>query len=148
VFHFGEIIEGSGGGEEAALLSVRVHAAEEVGKAGELGMGAGVHEPFGGGGGEVFEALEAETECLVVEDEGFAGRMENGDWFGPNAVPAGVTEEGGYRVESHGLAVEQGAVESGWVVAFNPGGHIHQQRKTGGVGFRKTVTAETADLQV
>ena len=79
MFHFGEIIEGSGGGEEAALLSVRVHAAEEVGKAGELGMGAGVHEAFGGGGGEVFEALETETECLIIEDEGFPGRMKNGD---------------------------------------------------------------------
>ena len=33
-------------------------------------------------------------------------------------------------------------------MVFEPGGYIHQQSKTGGVGFRKTVLAEAQDLPV
>ena len=61
VFHFGEVVEGAGGGEKAAFFLVGLGAAEEVGEAGELGMGAGFHDAFGRGGGESFEAVQAEA---------------------------------------------------------------------------------------
>lgn len=94
VFHFGEIIEGSGGGEEAAFLLIWVAATEEIGEAVELDVGAGFHDAFGSGGGESFEAMEAETQSLVVEDERFASRVENGDGFGADAATAGVAQKG------------------------------------------------------
>lgn len=145
VFYFGEIIEGSGGGEETTLLSIGLHAAEEVGKTGELGMGAGVHEASGGGGGEVFEALEAEAEGLVVEDEGFSGRMENGDWSGPDAMPAGVTEESGHRVESQRLIVDETGKELGRMVGLKPAGCVGNEGKGDGMTFGEAVEGKGTD---
>ena len=89
--------------------------------------------------------METETECLVVEDEGFAGRMENGDWFGPNAVSAGVTEEGGYRVESHGLIVDETGKELGRMVGLEPAGCIGNEGKGDGMTFGEPVEGKGAD---
>src|SRR5262249_224954 len=49
-------------------------------------------------------------------------------------------------VESHRLAIEQGAGEHLGVKAFDPGRYVDQQRKTGGVALRKAVGSEPFDL--
>ena len=57
-----------------------------------------------------------------------------------------VLDELRRRVETHGLAVEQGAAECRRVVVLEPGRHIGKQGKAGGVGFGKAVIAEALDL--
>ena len=59
----------------------------------------------------------------------------------------GILHQLRWRIEPHGLAVQQGAVESGRVVAFDPGGYVHQQGEAGGMGFRESVAGEAANLQ-
>ncbi len=49
-------------------------------------------------------------------------------------------------VKAHRLRVEQSAGKGSRVMALQPGGDVHQQRKTGCVGLREAVFAETADL--
>ena len=51
-----------------------------------------------------------------------------------------------WRIESHGLRIEQGGGKSGRVKFLDPGGNIDQQREAGSVAFGKTVGAEALDL--
>jgi len=145
VFHFGEIIEGSGGGEEATFLLIWLAATEEIGEAVELVVGAGFHDAFGSGGGESFETMEAETQSLIVEDECFASGVENGDGFGADAATAGVAQKGRNRVESHGLIVDEAGKKFGGVVNLEPAGGVGDEGEGDGVAFRKAIESEGAD---
>jgi len=58
----------------------------------------------------------------------------------------GVAHELGGGVETHRLAVEQGAAESGGVVAFDPRAGVDEQGETGGVRFGETIFAKALDL--
>ena len=49
-------------------------------------------------------------------------------------------------VKAHGLAVEQRGQKRIRVVAFEPGADVDQQRKTGGMAFRKAVFTKALDL--
>ena len=63
-----------------------------------------------------------------------------------HGVATGVLYELRGRVEAHRQTVEQAAVEGGGVVAFQPGGNVHQQCETGRVRLRKAIFAEALDL--
>ncbi len=63
-----------------------------------------------------------------------------------DAVAAGVLDQLGGAVKTHGLAVEQAGKERRRVVALEPGGDVGQQGEAGGVGFGETVAAKALDL--
>ena len=63
-----------------------------------------------------------------------------------HAVAASVLHQLGWRVEAHGLGVEQGGQEGLGLVALEPGAGVGQQREAGGVAFGKAVFAEALDL--
>jgi len=60
-------------------------------------------------------------------------------------VPAGVTEEGGYRVESHGLIVDETGKELGRMVGLEPAGCIGNEGKGDGMTFGEPVEGKGAD---
>jgi len=141
----GEVVEGSGGGEELAFLSIRAHAGEKVGEGLELALRTLVEEVVDSGLGKAFEPLEAEAEEVVVEDGGFILGMEQGNGLGFDAVAFGILEEGGDGVESHRLVVEEAAVELDGAVGFEPAGGVGDEREGDGVGFGESVKGERAD---
>ena len=49
-------------------------------------------------------------------------------------------------VKTHRLTIDQRSGKDSRIVAFYPRRHINQQRKTGGMRFRKPILSETADL--
>ena len=57
-----------------------------------------------------------------------------------------VANELGGSIKPHRLTIDQRSGKDSRVVAFYPRGHINQQRKTGGMRFRKAILSETADL--
>ena len=63
-----------------------------------------------------------------------------------HAMRAGIADDLRRGIEAHRLGVEQRDREGRRVMAFQPGGDVHQQRKTGGMALGKTVAAETLDL--
>src|SRR5215468_11762693 len=50
------------------------------------------------------------------------------------------------RVETHGLAVEEGCCKSVGITAFDPGGGVDEDREACRMAFGKAVFAETLDL--
>src|SRR5690606_23914609 len=65
---------------------------------------------------------------------------------GFDAVAASVLQDLVGAVEAHGPAVDQGAGEGGWFVAFEPAAGVGEQGEAGGVGFGEAVVAEALDL--
>jgi len=61
-------------------------------------------------------------------------------------VPLRILHQLRGGIETHRLAVQQGAGESSRLVAFEPRGDIDQQRETGGMRFGEAVFAEALDL--
>src|SRR5205823_6441977 len=63
-----------------------------------------------------------------------------------DAVLLRVADDLRRRVESHRLAVQQGAGEDIGMEALDPGRDIDQERKARGMAFREAVGAEPLDL--
>ena len=63
-----------------------------------------------------------------------------------DVVAGGILDELRRGVEAHGQAVEQPAVKGCRLVAFEPGGYVHQQGEAGGMGFRKAIFAKALNL--
>ena len=63
-----------------------------------------------------------------------------------DAVALGILHQLGRRVETHGQGIEQAAVKGCRLMAFQPGGNVDQQGKTGGVRFGKAVLSKALHL--
>ena len=61
-------------------------------------------------------------------------------------MTAQIVDQLAWRVEAHGLAVQQCAGEGLRVMVFQPCRNIHQQGKAGGVRLRETVLPKSQDL--
>ena len=61
-------------------------------------------------------------------------------------MPLGIFDDRRWHVESHRLGVKQRARKFRWIVVFQPGGRISDEREARGVTFRKTILPEAFDL--
>src|SRR4051812_41946879 len=59
---------------------------------------------------------------------------------------AGVADELGWRVKTHGLGIQDGCKENIRVMAFHPGRRIGDQREARRVRFGKAIAAEALEL--
>src|SRR5256885_1393880 len=59
---------------------------------------------------------------------------------------AGTAHDFRRGIKTHGLGIEQCRGKGGGMMLLDPGGDVNQQRKTGGMTFGETVTAEALYL--
>ena len=91
------------------------------------------------------ELVETEAEDGVVDNGGGDLGVDDAGGKDAEAVLFGVADEGGAGVEAHGLAVEEGGVELGGAVDFEPDAGVGDEGEADGVTFWEAVEGEGAD---
>ena len=118
---------GVGAGEEFHVALVEAGAGAQFGGALVAVGGAVLVNAFGTVGGQALYDSEAEAQVFFLALQGvFPGAVVHIRWQHGYLVALGILYQLAGGVEPHGLAVEQGAVEGGRVVAFDPGGDVYQ----------------------
>lgn len=136
--------QGIGRGQRLQVTAVQVGAPGEVL---DIPEGARGGDPLGAGTGQALDHPEPQPQGGRGALQG-AVPVTDTDIDRPHLDPVapGILHELGGGIEAHGLAVQQRAGEGRGLVALEPGRAIGQEREARGMGLRKTVLAESADL--
>src|SRR5262245_45631973 len=88
---------------------------------------------------------EAEADGIVGFDGAAPVRTQGANGAETNAAAASILDEGGRRIETHGLIVEEAGVELRGAMDFEPGTSVGEESEADGVGFGKAVQGEGTD---